>query len=260
MGIPSTTWLGKLIRLPLRLIPRGTVVHVVRGGNRGFKWSVGSSVHGCWLGTYEEDKQALAARFVKPGMLAFDVGANVGFYTLLFSRLVGDHGRVWAFEPLAENARNLLAHLALNAISNVTVVQAAVSEIQGITGFQIGENNSMGSITPHGDYRVPTVALDDMADQAGGMPDVVKIDVEGAEALVLQGARRILASGKTVFFVAFHGEQVRRECHELLRANGYALYGLDGTPITSFSQTDYEIYACPAHATRHESGFLPSFG
>ncbi len=246
MGVSGTTWLGQLLRLPLRLIPRDSVVRVMRGGNRGLKWVTGASVHGCWLGTFEQDKQTLFANFLKPGMLVFDVGANAGFFTLLFSRLVGERGRIWAFEPLGENARNLLTHLALNRVTNVTLVQAAVSAMQGMAGFQVAENNSMGSIAARGDYKVPTVALDDMLEQAGGVPDVVKIDVEGAEALVLRGSRRILEAGKTVFFIAFHGEAQRRDCHALLEDHGYVAYGMDGVRIESLTQMAYDIYACPA--------------
>src|SRR5688572_27975846 len=93
---PRSFW-GALLRLPLRAIPKRTTVKVQSGINRGMKWIVGSSIHGCWLGTYELEKQPVIERFVRPGMTVFDIGANAGFYTLAFSRLVGEEGRVWAF-------------------------------------------------------------------------------------------------------------------------------------------------------------------
>lgn len=55
-------------------------------------WVVGSAPHGCWLGTYELEKQRTIMPFIKPGMTIFDIGAQAGFYTLLFSRLVGPSG------------------------------------------------------------------------------------------------------------------------------------------------------------------------
>lgn len=111
---PRDTLRGRLLRLPLRLLPRGMVVSVRSGINHGLHWIIGSSTHGCWLGTYETHKQDAVRRLARPGMTIFDVGANAGFYTMAFSRLVGAKGRVYAFEPFAENVANLLKHVAIN--------------------------------------------------------------------------------------------------------------------------------------------------
>jgi hypothetical protein len=70
------------------------------GPIRGMRWRIGSSVHSCWLGSYEAAKFAVVARAVRPGMTVFDIGANAGYYTLLFSRLVGQRGNVVAVDPL----------------------------------------------------------------------------------------------------------------------------------------------------------------
>ncbi len=75
-------------------------MHVVQGPLRGKRWIAGSSNHGCWLGSYELAKQRKVIELVRPGMVCWDVGAHVGFYTLLFAELVGPLGRVFAFEPL----------------------------------------------------------------------------------------------------------------------------------------------------------------
>ena len=136
-AIPTNSFVGSILRLPLRLIQKGSVVSVRKGINQGMKWVVGTSIHGCWIGTYELDKQSVVERFVKPGMTVFDIGANAGFYTLAFSRLVGDSGHIYAFEPFAENANNILKHVALNALSNVSLMQMAVSDRQGVVGFHI---------------------------------------------------------------------------------------------------------------------------
>ncbi len=140
------TFFGRLLRLPLRLLPGRTVVPVLRGINRGFRWRVGSNIHGCWLGTYESDKQQLMNLLVKPGMIAYDIGANAGFYTLALARLVGSGGKVCAFEPLAENVANILEHLRLNSCSNVTLYQVAASDQNGLSAFQVAQSNSMGCL------------------------------------------------------------------------------------------------------------------
>lgn len=69
---------------------------------------MGSSSHGCWIGSYEYHKRRLFEQAVTPGSAVFDIGAHVGFYTLLASVLVGDQGRVVAFEPNAGNVRLLI--------------------------------------------------------------------------------------------------------------------------------------------------------
>src|SRR6267143_3626666 len=82
-SIPFTSPVGKLLRLPLRLLPKQAVVPVLQGELRGTRWIVGSSTHGCWLGTYEHENQRLFASLVLASGLVYDLGANVGFYTLL---------------------------------------------------------------------------------------------------------------------------------------------------------------------------------
>ncbi len=88
-GISNSKLAGRAMRLPLQLIPDSAVVRILQGPLRGKRWIAGSSNHGCWLGSYEAAKQRKIIEFVRPGMVCWDVGANVGFYTLLFAELVG---------------------------------------------------------------------------------------------------------------------------------------------------------------------------
>jgi FkbM family methyltransferase len=185
-------------------------------------------------------------RFLSPGMLVFDIGANAGFYTLAFARLVGPSGRVWAFEPYAENVRNLLRHVELNALENVSVVQAAVTSAVGISGFSIAQNNSMGSISETSGYLVPTISVDEFCRQRGiRAPNLMKIDVEGAETQVLEGARGTLSEGKTVIFLALHGPEQEQRCIASLDALGYRLVHLDGQGACERPLHSDEIVALP---------------
>ena len=246
--IRPNTIRGWCLRFPFRLIPKDTAVRVRTGLNQDMKWIVGSSIHGCWLGTYELEKQAALARIIKTGMTVFDIGANAGFYTLALSRLVGDEGNVWAFEPYAENALNILRHIKLNNLRNVTLLQAAVVNRPGLTGFQVAENNSIGTTTREGLYRVPSVSIDDLiADRNVPIPQVIKIDVEGDESLVLDGARTLLSKQHTQLFVALHGDQQKQYCREILESLGYRIYLLDGTPFGDGQFISDEIYAEPVH-------------
>ena len=91
---------AKVIRLPLRCLPPRLVVPILTGRLRGRKWIVGSGVHSCWIGSYELEKQLAFARVTPFGGTVLDLGANVGFYTVLAAELVGPSGRVHAFEPV----------------------------------------------------------------------------------------------------------------------------------------------------------------
>lgn len=79
--ISNRSLLGRFLRFPLRFIPQESVVRIRRGPAQGMKWIVGSSNHGCWLGTYELEKQLALQRAVRQGMVVYDIGAQAGFYT-----------------------------------------------------------------------------------------------------------------------------------------------------------------------------------
>jgi FkbM family methyltransferase len=230
-------WAGRILRLPLRLIPPSTVVRVLQGRLRGSKWIAGASQHGCWLGTYERNLRRAFERRVAPGSVVFDLGAQAGFYTLLAARLVGPQGRVFAFEPLPDNLAYLRRHLELNRVTNVTIMESAVSDRSGRSAFGPGANRSMGRLDPQGRLQVATVALDDLvATGVTPLPSVVKIDIEGAEVLALKGARRTLERSRATLFLSTHGPEKRRECCRLLVSLGYAVMPLDALPADGSSE------------------------
>lgn len=237
--------LGALVRFPLRFVPRSLVATVRGGINKGARWIVGSSIHGCWLGTYEQEKQALVSELVRPGTVVWDVGANAGFYALAFSRLVGTSGRVYAFEPFAENANNLIRHVHLNGLSNTKVIQAALASQSGLVGFSVAASNSMGRILPEDtSYMVPAFAVDDFVTRfPDSLPQLIKIDVEGAEAAILSGAAQLLSQFAPEILLALHGEAQERECREILVSQGYRLYYLDGSAVGAAPLRSDEIYA-----------------
>ena len=239
---------GRILRLPTRALPAGTVMSIRRGPARGMKWISGSAIHGCWLGTYELDKQAALQRFVQPGMTVYDIGAQAGFYTLFFSRLVGDRGRVFAFEPCPYEARFLLDHVRMNKLTNVRVIQAAVSEHAGLVGMTIDRGMTQNRIINGAEtaLMVPALSLDSLDLPA---PDLIKMDVEGAESAVLSGAQRTLQKAHPVVFVALHSDEQREACATLLGQAGYAIYDLSGAALNGSINVD-EIYAQPGKLVR----------
>lgn len=221
-AIPNSRWYGRLLRMPLKALPAGMTLPILQGALRGKRWIVGSGSHGYWLGSYEYRKREVFERTVSPGMVVFDVGAHVGFYTLLASVLVGPRGQVVAFEPVQRNLGYLYRHLSLNKISNASVIEAAVSDVDGYAQFAVEADSSMGHLGQNGGQRVRTVVLDALAEDGRlPMPDCLKIDVEGAEVAVLRGALGILRARGPVLFLSTHSPVIHERCRTLLEACRY---------------------------------------
>jgi FkbM family methyltransferase len=147
-----------------------------------------------WLGTYETDLQEAIARFVQPGMVVYDVGANIGYISLMLARRTGDHGQVTAFEALPANLERLRANVELNGLSEkVKIVSGAVTDSDVPVRFLVHQSGSMGKADGSagrttevydGEISVPGIALDKYVFENGNpCPDVIKMDIEGFEAV-----------------------------------------------------------------------------
>lgn len=194
------------------------------------------------LGTYEPEQTGLFREWVRPGDTVLDVGAHVGYYSLLASMLAGDGGQVWAFEPNPQNHRFLLEHARVNGRGNVRVEQAAVSDANGSARFDFGTGSGTGHLAEGGALEVRTVRLDDFCRERNLRPSAIKIDVEGAEGAVLEGARETIAAARPVVFLSTHGPEVHRRCVEWLRGAGYVLTPIVGADL----ETSTEVLALPA--------------
>jgi FkbM family methyltransferase len=183
------------------------------------------------LGIYEFQKQRHFVELVRKGDCVLDIGANVGLYSLLASRLAGETGRVIAFEPLPANLDVLRRHLHLNRVTNVTVLGNAVTDVEGKSRFACSTNPSMGSLCRCGESEVETVTLDGLWKRGVvPCPDVVKIDVEGAEAGVLRGAEQLLSECRPTIILSGHGFARQQECEDILVRLGYTVHpDRDGT-------------------------------
>lgn len=222
-AVPRESFAGRILRAPLRLIPSETVLPVLQGPMRGARWIAGSHNHGCWLGSYEADKQHVLPAIVRPGQTVYDIGANAGFYTILMSRLVGPAGTVVSFEPLPRNIAYLRRHIELNNCANVTVVEAAVADKPSVSWFRTTESPTNSHLDSSGDQRVEVVALDCLELPP---PSAMKVDIEGAEYLFLQGAARLIQHHRPTLLLATHTPELRHLCREFLSARGYRISNL----------------------------------
>ncbi|HTC23004.1 MAG TPA: FkbM family methyltransferase [Gemmatimonadales bacterium] len=217
-----------MLRLPIRLVPPTAVVPVLSGPLRGMRWIAGSAPSGAWVGTLERAKLKQFIRRLRRGMTVWDVGANVGLYTLPSARAVGPTGRVYAFEPMPRNLGLLRRHLAMNRLSNVEIYEVAVGDTGGTLRMAEGDSPSEFHADPAGRWLVPAVTLDEWLAASGSpSPDLVKIDVEGSDDAVLRGGARTFAAYRPPIYLALHGEHQRRECATLLASLGYRVTFLE---------------------------------
>lgn len=160
-----------------------------------------------WLGTHEESMQAALGERAQPGSVAYDVGAHVGFFSLLLSRLTGDRGQVLAFEPQPANAARLLANLAANRCANVEVHAAALGDHRGTQPFAAHTSSLQGALVDGDAADVTNVAattIDDVVRDGAPPPALMKVDVEGAEGRVIAGARGTVALYRPVMLLEVH--------------------------------------------------------
>lgn len=235
-GISQRSLVGRLLRFPLKLIPEDTELRILQGKLRGKKWIIGSGVHGYWLGSYEYNKRRLFEHLINKGEVVYDIGAHVGFYTILSAELVGSTGYVYAFEPLPINFCYLKKHIEINKIGNVELLQAAVYSEGNNVYLKEGPDSSMGQISQEGDIKVKSVRLDDFVCEGEVQkPDFIKIDVEGAELHVLAGMENIIESFQPTISLATHGYEVHNMCIKLLISFDYKIRAIDGKDIDKSS-------------------------
>jgi FkbM family methyltransferase len=187
-------------------------------------------------GTYEPEQTRLFQQYIPAGATVFDVGAHVGYYTVLSAVLTGPRGRVFAFEPNPVNHSFLQRHVALNAFANVTIENAAVSDRNGTASFAFGTGSGTGHLDEGGALQVRTLRLDDYCARHDVRPGFMKIDVEGAELDVLQGAGDTLRDYHPVIFLSTHGPQVHSDCLAWLRERQYSLQPVSGRDLATATE------------------------
>ena len=184
-------------------------------------------------GLLELSVQQAMKRLLAHGDVFYDVGANVGFFALAGARLVGPAGAVYAFEPVPENAAAIRASAELNGLANVEVVAKAVGRATGRDRLLLVEDLSWSHLESRGLHplatgtlEIETVAIDDLvADGRLRPPQLVKIDVEGAEIDVLEGMRKTMEEHRPAIVCELH--DTAAAFIETMEALGYATSNLE---------------------------------
>jgi len=190
---------------------------------------------------HEPFETEVVQKIIKKGNVVLDIGANIGYYTLLFAKLVGTEGRIFAFEPDPDNFALLKKNVEINGYRNIILVQKAVSNKNGNIKLYLSHDNK-------GDHRIydsndgrkcieiGAVRLDDYFKEFNGRIDFIKMDIQGAEGGAVQGMLNLLnKNGDAKIITEFWPIGLKRFGVEpnaylnLLQENGFELYHLNET-------------------------------
>jgi FkbM family methyltransferase len=241
---------GRTMRDQLLLIASGTAGPITSLRRRGkwqdpvLLWDVAVRVEGIgsfllrrhtddlWHVIPSRERTILSTiqKYLKPGGVFVDAGANIGVYTVLAGRLVGESGRVIAVEMMPETAAILRRHIAMNDLENASVVEQALADTTGkhvIARVPAGQNGqasiASGTLKDRIEVRVETTTVSEMLADIDEV-DLMKMDLGGAEELALIGAGEVLTSVRAVIFEDWGGSRLSA----IFRAKGFSVERLDG--------------------------------
>lgn len=220
------SWAGE------KLVPRDSLtwVQVQRGPAQGLWLRLNPRTgKDYFVGGGEPEVQEVLQRHLRPGMTFYDVGANIGFFSMIAARIVGNKGRVVAFEADPEIATRLREHMAQNQFRWVTVVEKAVwSEPKTVyfarTDPATSPDRGLGHVATLGEgdtIEVTSVTLDEFSLRYSP-PDFIKCDVEGAEVEVFRGAERLLRQKRPPIVCEMHSAGNQRMLVETFQGLGYS--------------------------------------
>lgn len=214
----------------------GTAAQIEAGPAKGLRFDAGRDTHQFASGNYEQPVQEAIVSLVKRGDVCYDIGANLGFVSVLLGRLVAETGRVYAFEPVPRNASIIERNAKRNDLAHIDVFRIALSSVDGTADLLLAEHaggavlKSVGAPPPDlaGSMAVETAALDTFVErQRLRPPNFIKLDVEGAELDVLQGMKAVLAKWRPTLIVEIDDasrqncEEKLAACREFLHQSGY---------------------------------------
>lgn len=185
---------------------------------------------------------------LKAGDVFLDLGANIGYYSLLAASIVGESGKVISFEPNQQNLQLLLSSIVENQFKNIEVYPLAASDssmILKLTSF--GSNGYLETaLAGNSNFQfVQSVVVDELLEHERRI-NVIKMDIEGYETLALRGMERLIRKHRPIIFTEFSPWHIKHRCQvepqdylRQLTQHGYALSVIDFSgPITSFPDSD----------------------
>lgn len=212
-----------------------------------------------WYGFYEKESILTWEHLVKPDWVVVDIGANIGYYTLIAANRA-KNGSVHSFEPVTENYNLLKQNIRLNHLENVFANNAGVSNKQSFEAYYIStdENKGMSGLKPAENFsgiseEKETITLDDYAVKNNlERIDLIKIDIEGNELNTLKGMQKVLERDKPIIFIEVINEHLAKfgssahEVYAFLGSLGYKAFELVAAnnlkPIKNWQEGEMVIF------------------
>ena len=211
------------------IFPVGSKVKIIRGPLKGFYYHVSELGWSPIFGRWESEYQTLFLKVIKKGSVIYDLGANVGIHTILFSKLTGNEGMVYAFEPVEINTIEIKKNCEINNLSNYQIINKAITNFNGEVDFNMGVHPTQGGINGisevSGDIlRVAASTLDHFIAEGHEPPTFLKIDIEGEEGNALEGFKEGLSMYKPILLIELHTPQQDLKVGSILAENNYNVY------------------------------------
>lgn len=190
------------------------------------------------ISNYEKTALKQILRQVKSGWTVYDIGANLGYYSIFFSRAIGKNGQVYSFEANPVCIYFLQANLVLNNVQNCDILPAAILDKNETVPFTINYSSSGLGITQKSSFYnsklgheivVQGYDLDHLTSSTAlKPPNLVKLDIEGAEEYAIRGMKNILEQNRPILLIEIHGRNAAQQTIPLLEKNGYRFQEMDG--------------------------------
>lgn len=184
------------------------------GVGQGLRFNAGQSHLAYGLGTAEPAVQKALQLLLRPGMVAYDVGSNVGFLSVIMARLVGPTGQVICFDPLPANAQQTAHNARINGFGNMVVRQEAICDHDGMADLSVLEDPTwcilakLDRADVVATINVPMRTIDSLVQaQQTPPPDLIKLDIERAEVGAIMGATQVLEKSRPLVLVELHDTQ-----------------------------------------------------
>jgi FkbM family methyltransferase len=221
-GLVKSSFAPQLRRVMNFLYPRGSDIFPLAAPLEGYRMRLEwRSSKAFVFGTYESEVTRALLQLVQTDWVVFDIGAHIGYFVLLLARLVGPHGRVFAFEPFPDNFRALKENVRMNDCRNVFLENRAVAATSGLVNLKLNDTNRLTYTPSLVDGRpmidVEAVSVDDYMVGLQERVQFVMMDVEGAEAAVLKGMRSVLQRDFPTLLIELHGFDHWGQSHPALQ-------------------------------------------
>jgi len=221
---------------------------------------------------YEEHEPLVSSIIIKSlreGDVFIDIGAYIGYYSLLAREVVGVSGKVIAFEPHPENYKKLVRNIHLNAYTNIVPENIAISDKRERLKLFLGINPSTHSIIERSPnnvssdefFEVEAISLDEYLDGRNIVPNVIKMDVEGAELKILSGMKKTIRSYHPTMIIEVHplhlGKKGVKILLETLKDHGYRLFKVQEEGLSEGSVNDLYEFCEKTHFNKYGTEINP---